>query len=233
MLKNLKTMGIVLSFKREENLDQVVEGLRNQSFIDDILIIHNCPSKKRVKGCYNIVSDINFGCLIRHQIAATLNGYGYFIFSDDDLMLTGDITDSVSEAVEKVGRESVLGIYGLNLNRNDLDSAYSTGKNIRNKKDVITPVDIVKGRFHIMSKNNVMRLASSRFNTKFLREEDDIRANVSTQNAHKVPSYVFRVSKNQVLDLPDPNALQDRPDHYDNRNRAILDGIVLGWEPIS
>jgi len=230
MIKNKKVIAIILSFKREQNIPQVVEGLRKQSFIDDILVVHNYPSKTRIEGCYNIISDINFGCVIRHQIAFAFNEYDYFVFSDDDLACVDDLSDNVIDAVELAGDKSVIGIYGLKLDKHS-KTPYSDGKNVHFKNDSITPVDIVKGRFHIISKNNIMRMSSSNFNTKFLKLEDDIRANLIVQKEHNLPSYVFRVKKGQVKDLSSSFALQDRPTHYSNRDFAILEASELGWMP--
>ena len=230
MIGNKKVLAVVLSFKREQNLPDVVSGLKKQSFIDDVLIIHNHPSKTVIDECYNIISDINFGCLIRHQIAYMFDDYGYFVFSDDDFALMEDVSSSVESAIEKVGETSIIGIYGLNLNMSNSNSPYSSGKHL-GLSDALLPVDVVKGRFHIMTKRNVAIVASSMFNTKYLRQEDDIRANISVQHYHREPSYLFPVGKKTIQELDASHALQSRGNHFNDRNCAIKDGIALGWTP--
>ena len=72
-----RIVAIVLSWKRLKNIPLVVWGLKKQSYIDDIIIFHNHPSWLKMPGCINIFSDLNLGCIIRHQIASVLETQNY------------------------------------------------------------------------------------------------------------------------------------------------------------
>ena len=219
---------IVLSWKRTKNLPQIVFGLKKQTFIDDIFILHNHPSKLWVPGCKNVFYKENKGCIIRHHFAATLNEYDYFVFSDDDLMLKHDCSKEVLEAIRKYGGESVLGFFGHVLNMNNKEKPYSSGRYKISKK-VIMPVDIVKGRIHIISKQGINLMAKSGPDTELLKSEDDLRANIALQREYGKPSYLIPI-KNEIVELQDNYALEHRGFHEKNRDRAIRDGLSLGWK---
>jgi len=233
----MKTLAIVLSWKRESNLQQVVDGLKSQSFIDEVLIWHNCPSKKKIDDCLHIVSDINLGCSIRYQLA-TLLDYDYYFLSDDDYMIVNDISNKAMPAIEQFGKKSIIGAYGANINYYKKDNGYSQGLSVGHntnrelKPGEIRKVDIVKGRFQIISRENIMKIQSSRFNTPILFEEDDIRANVAVQHANKCPSILFSIEHSDVVELSAPYARNERQEHSDNRDRAIRDAISLGWSSL-
>ncbi len=219
---------IVLSWKRTRNLPQVVFGLKKQSFINEIFVLHNHPSNLMIPGCTNIFFEDNAGSKRRHQFASTLKEYDYFAFSDDDLMLTKDFSKDVLEAIRKHGKESVLGFFGHELNLDNDDKPYTSGK-YTISKNAITPVDIVKGRFHIISRQGISVMAESGLDTDTLKSEDDLRANIALQKEFKRPSYLIPM-KHEIVDLQDSHALEHRSFHKKNRDEAIRDGLTLGWK---
>jgi glycosyltransferase involved in cell wall biosynthesis len=103
-----KFAAIVLSYNRPLNMPLVIQGLESQSFIDDIIIIHNSPESPQFPKHKNIVSDINLGCAIRHSIASLLSGYDYFVFIDDDLYLNRDLSDKIKLSVSMCGKKAYL-----------------------------------------------------------------------------------------------------------------------------
>lgn len=230
MINNQRTMCIVLSWKREKNIPEVIQGLRKQSCIDDILIFHNHPSSNKIDGCFNFFSKTNLGCVARHDMAYVFNEYKYFLFSDDDFAFVRDLSDRITDAVLRFGEKSVVGMVGLNLNLKNINKAYSTGKTFRCRN--VTPTDIVKGRFHIMSKENLYILYNSGLDTELFRKHDDLRANIAIQKAHRVPSFLFPVHKNDFKELDDSWALNKMPDHFKTRNEMIKKGIEMGWKPL-
>lgn len=230
MINDQKTMCIVLSWKREKNLPEVIGGLKKQSCIDDILVFHNYPSSTEVEGCKNIFSKTNLGCVARHDVAYKIDDYKYFMFSDDDFAFTRDLSDDISNTVLEFADKSVVGVVGLNLNIKNIDKSYSTGKTLRSKKPI--PVDIVKGRFHIISRENIHILFNSVFNESLFRKQDDLRANLTIQKHYKVPSFIFPSGKNDIKELDDSYALNKLPGHYDERDQIIIDGIKTGWKPM-
>jgi len=223
-----KIVAIVLSWKRVKNIPYVVFGLKKQSYIDEIIIFHNHPSKLRIPGCKNIFSEKNLGCIVRHKIASTIKGYDYFVFSDDDLMLMNDLRKDILPVIRSKGKESVLGFFGQELNMKKNKEEYTSGKHTTSNKEMV-PIDIIKGRFHIISKEGISEMAKSNFNTSSLKSEDDIRANLIIQRKFKKPSYLIPLN-HRILELHDKHALERRPTHLQKRNEAVSDALKLGWE---
>jgi len=222
-----RVVAIVLSWKRCANLPLVVYGLKKQSFIDDIVIVHNKPSWLRVPGCKNIFNEENLGCVVRHQIAAEMNGYDYFVFSDDDLMLKQDCSEEVLSVMRKFGQESVIGFFGYELNIDEPKTAYTSGKYKFAYKNTV-PIDLIKGRFHIISKKGIEEITNSNLDTPALMSEDDLRANIALQRKFKKPSYLIPI-KHKISDLPAFFALENRKKHLSIRDEAIRDGLERGW----
>jgi|GEM_PF-1941891 len=225
-----RVVAVVLSWKRCMNLPFVVYGLKKQSFIDDVVVIHNKPSWLRIPGCKNIFNEDNLGCVVRHKIAATMEGYDYFVFSDDDLMLKEDLSKDVLPIIRKYGRESIIGFYGYELNIDHIEQAYTLGERKYSFKGV-EPVDVVKGRFHIISKEGIKVIEDSKLDTEALLSEDDIRANIAIQMKFNKPSYVIPV-KNKITELPAFFALEKRKKHKSIRDEAVNDGLESGWSII-
>ena len=222
-----KTLAIALSWRRPENLPKVVKGLRRQSYIDDIMIFHNHPSDRRIDGCINIVSDHNFGCAVRHQLALLMD-YDTFVFTDDDLMLTEDLAPRLVPVIEAHGQQSVIGLYGHMLDIEHPRAAYSSGRTVT--AEGVMPVDLVKGRFHVLSRAVLQAISGPGLNTPALLAEDDIRVNVAVQWVFDEPSYL--VPAFGVKELPAPHARWRRAHHFEARDQAVYDGLQLGWRPL-
>lgn len=223
-----RIVAIVLSWKRIMNIPRVVAGLKRQSYIDDIIIFHNHPSWLWIPGCRNIFSDNNQGSIIRHKLAAELKNYDYFVFSDDDFELGSDFAADILPAIRTCGKQSVLGFWGRNFNLENNDEPYTSGKFVVSSNEII-PVDMLLGRFHIISKEGICELSQSRLNTPALISEDDIRANLTLQLSFKKPSYVMPV-RHKLIELNAPHALKNRSFHYEYRNQAVIDAVNFGWQ---
>jgi hypothetical protein len=224
-----KTAAMVLSWKRPDNIPIVIDGLKRQGWIDDIIIWHNSPSNVRIDGCINIVSDINFGCMIRHHMAAMFSEYDYFAFSDDDLVLTMDLSEYVNPAIDEHGKHSVLGFFGHLLNANNPKRSYSTGKTIHSSNGRVKkmfPVNVVKGRFHIVSKEQIHAALGWKMDCFALCSEDDIRINASSQEYFFSNSFLIPAPKGFYTDLEANDARMDRENHWKLRDDAAYEGLM-------
>ena len=222
-------VAIVLSWKRERNLPRVVRGLRRQSFVDTVVVVHNQPSRMRVPDCINLYCGANLGCGIRHLVAHDLVGWDAYLFIDDDLALEEDVASVLIPAFRSRGQESAIGFFGQVLNTEAPHRAYSTGYGGR--CGTLLPVDVVKGRFHVLSRQSVERLNAGSKSTPALEEEDDIRVSLALQKATGQPSYL--VPAPSMSELAEPKARWRRSGHLDVRDRAVSDAKVMGWRPVA
>lgn len=216
-------------------MNVVVHGLKKQSWIDDIILFNNFPSTVRPDGIKVITSDLNFRCLVRHKLAEMLPGYDHFVFQDDDLTLKCDIGDIVVPRLSNEGQYAVLGAFGRELGGYSYTTtSYTSGTNVVcSPNQVARPVDIVKGRFHIIPKIGISHMEnhSDGFNTTHLKLEDDIRANVIMQYRMQKPSFVLPITQH-FQELKANDAIWKQPSHTSNRNLAIKEAFEAGWVPI-
>lgn len=229
--KDRRVAAIVLSWKRPLNIPLVVRGLKRQTFIDDILVWHNHPSRFWCPGVSNFFSPKNFGCVIRHDLAAILPDYDYFVFCDDDLYLTQDASEAMNRAIDDYGPTSVIGIFGKDMNMNTPDQPYSAGQERIAGNDTLK-TDIVKGRFHIVSRENIKALFEEHRSGDFNETEDDLRLNIFVQLRHQRPGILVPVYR-KYKDLPQQHAVFSRKNHFEKRDQVIKDAIEEGWLPNS
>jgi glycosyltransferase involved in cell wall biosynthesis len=208
----------LLSYKREENLETIIRGVKRQSFIRDIYVLHNFPSKVKLEGVINIVSAKNFGCIFRHSIAL-LSDADYVLFVDDDIELTVDFSMRFMEAIKRSPR-AVIGLFGKNIKREDLENPYSKGKNVMPSKDHQF-VDIVKGRVHLCARRELYRLFKFISDNKIVPQagEDDVLLNLATVER----SVLLPVEEGEYRNInsDDRNALYLSAGHSEGRDRLI------------
>jgi len=214
----------LLSYKREENLETIIRGVKRQSFIRDIYLLHNFPSKIKQEGVINIISDKNFGCIFRHNIAL-LSDADYVLFVDDDIELKADFSMRFMEAIENSPR-AVIGLFGKNIKKEDTESPYSKGKNVIPSK-AHQFVDIVKGRVHLCARRELYRLFKFISDNKIVPKagEDDVLLNLSTVER----SVLLPVEEGEYKNIKsdDRNALYLSAGHYEGRDRLISEFFLL------
>lgn len=224
--KGLAVDAFLLSYKREMNLDTVVEGIRRQSFIRNIYVFHNAPSSKKVKNAVNIYADKNFGCISRHAVAL-LSDCDYAFFIDDDLELCEDLSERFLWAIANEP-ESIIGLFGNTIDMKATpDTLYGSGH--RNRVVLSKRyVDIVVGRCMLVKRCLIPQVYSY---TDYYRHPlvDDIMLNLSVQMVTKKPAVMIPSSPAEIRTLGQNHAVCDRDGHYEERCRVIHDFIDKGW----
>ena len=223
-----RVAAVVLSWRREPNLPRVVRGLERQSFVDRVIVVHNHPSRLRVPGCINLYSATNRGCGIRHEVAHDLVGWDAYLFVDDDLVLDEDAASTLLPALKAHGDTSVIGFFGQTLNSESCGRAYSMGSGGCAATGEL-PVDVVKGRAHLLSRACVERLAASSMRSPSLDAEDDIRVSLALQQDTGRSSIL--VPPPAMTELAEPQARWRRSGHLRDRDRAVVDATEHGWKP--
>jgi hypothetical protein len=173
MGKSFTLDAVVLSWKRPDNLPAVVESLRSQRVVRRIYIWHNHPSDRKIEGAINIFSGQNFDTFIRHIFGLALDS-DYVLFQDDDLVLEGDNSDILEESIRTHGDTAAV-------------MGYSGKKYHRNQKTIV-----VKGRFHIVKRENLIYPLLFEKKYGFQRDRtigDDIFLNYAIQHFTGMDSF--------------------------------------------
>jgi SAM-dependent methyltransferase len=236
-LRNLKVDAFLLSYKREDNLEVVVKGLKRQSFINDIYLFHNHPSTRQIDGVINIVSGKNFRCIVRHAIAQMAETE-YVLFIDDDLELLTDLSSRIRTAIQ-MEPNAIIGIFGSNVEKNvETSRLYLSGGKFGYKQEKFYRyVDIVIGRFHIIKKeylnSHIDFLNKNKyFIENFVITRDDLLLNLATQLKTKTPGLLIPIEpEKDIKSLPEPHAVCGMKTHYVIRSFFIKEFLNSGWKP--
>ncbi|MCP5105278.1 MAG: methyltransferase domain-containing protein [bacterium] len=236
-LKKLKVDAFLLSYKREDNLEAVVAGLKRQSLINNIYLFHNHPSNRKIDGVINIVSDKNFRCIVRHAIAQMAET-DYVLFIDDDLELLTDLSPRIRTAV-RMEPHAIIGIFGSNVEKNvETSKLYLSGGKFGYKQETFYRyVDIVIGRFHIIRKeylsSHIDYLNKNKYSIEnFVITRDDLLLNLATQLKTKIPGLLIPIEPGKDFrSLPEPHAVCGMKTHYVVRSFLIKEFLKIGWKP--
>ncbi|MCK9224722.1 MAG: tetratricopeptide repeat protein [Candidatus Muirbacterium halophilum] len=225
----------VLGYKRTENLEKVIRGIRRQSFIRDIYIFHNAPSDRKIEGVYNIFSERNFGCFARH-VFALMTDSDYNLFIDDDIELMVDFSERFCRALSE-NPQSVCGILGRDIS--EKKRKYSEGYS---RYFSLYPryVDVVLGFIHCCS--NELLLNTVEFVRNYTGKirglsfgefiMDDLILNLSAQNRFKVPSIVVSSKRTEFDFLSSDCSQCGKSDHFSTRDILIEEFMRLGWSSL-
>lgn len=129
---------ILMNYKRRANIGELVDRLRGQTVVPDILLVNN--SEKRLRGVDVDIIDMprNMGSLSRY-IVAPFALTEWLLFMDDDL---APATHTLVEDALRIGdkHEGIVGVYGARLRKKppyyDYTAPPGSGA-----------IEIVKGRF--------------------------------------------------------------------------------------
>lgn len=180
---SIKLDAVVLSWKRCDNLEQIVGSLKEQGIFNNVYIWHNSPSQEKIEGAVNIFSEKNFDTYIRHIFALALDS-DYVLFQDDDLILDGDNSSVIMKSIRKYGdTAAVMGPFG---------------KKYLKKQDSV----VILGRMHIVKREYLIYplLFEKEYNYK--RDKtigDDIFLNLSIQHFTKKESIIIQDLKTKNL----------------------------------
>jgi len=233
----IKVDAFILGYKRDKNIPKVVRGLRKQSFVKDIYVFHNFPSKLKIKNVINIYSDKNFGCIARHGLAI-LSDSEYALFVDDDLELKTDFSMRFIKAIKK-NPYSIIGLFGVNISQQEnMKNIYRNGEHYKNYS-FQRYVDIIKGRVHLTHKQNILNSFNFIINNKLkidgLRKNDfimdDLILNLATQIRTKHPSILIPCKESEMRELSAEHGAETLKNHYRNRSLLTKKFLNIGWIP--
>ncbi len=220
----------ILSYKREDYLERVIKGAKRQSFVRDIFLIHNYPSKKKIKGVINIFFEKNFKCMARH-IVSFLSDCDYALFIDDDIELLTDFSDRFKYAVRKFPN-SIVGVFGCDIDADHKGkkSLYASG-GYYFESDFYRVVDIAVGRVLFAPKTAIRSYVNNGLYFKY-PFSDDVVLNLANQIENKKPSLIIKSSVKEHIDLTEKYAVCSRDSHYMERSEIIYNAMKKGWRSL-
>ncbi len=203
---------LLLNYRRRENIDIILNSLKNQTLDCEIFLWNNSNDvfkDNRIDWIVN--SNNNQYCWPRWFMGNYASNE--FIMSMDD-----DLTFTQNNALEKLYNEAkkykekgrAIGIEGIRIH--NINSYYSTKKQTRLKKlfignpnlHFITPktnkkVDIIKGRLLLCAREDLKEVP---LHIKYLKYGDDIALCYFLSKGKKEHHIVTNKLNNRIADLP-------------------------------
>lgn len=218
----------VLSYKRQQNLGRIVDSIRANKHVSEIVIFNNDPDiKVEFEGVTVINSSRNWGPWVK-PIFPQLIQTEWVMVMDDDLMLQRDTVGWFLENA-KGDEEGIYGFFGMSLNKNE-GKPYSKGERVNTFNiGELTKVDILLGRV-IFCKTSKLA-AASYFRSKipgyqdkkhlFVWNEDIVLSMANAKEGYS--NYVVTSPKGMgCTNLPEgEHALSKKETHFENRDAAV------------
>jgi len=206
-----KITAILLNYKREQNLREILQALGETGLVPEVIVWNNNPATRLRGGAAVKVINAahNFKAYARYA-AAFLAANDLILFQDDDLVLRPDDLAALHrQLTDDPGR--ICGIAGRNLT----DGAYS-------QEPAFGEVDIVLGRFMLFSKQLLASVYGEMLKLTPIERGDDIAFSLLTGVKHIAPRTPWK-----ELDGADEHALWRHSDHYTKRQMMVDRVIAL------
>jgi len=215
---------VIVSYKREGNLEKIVNSLKSD-LIEEIIIFNNDPDKKiEVDGVVVVNSKKNWRCWAKYIIGQMVKT-DWVLSIDDDIMLGKDGLNLLFKSTQE-DPGGLHGLFGVNL----VNGSYSKGERIysdeiKEKQEV----DILLGRV-ILCKTEKMAMATyfrsliEDYRNKYyiFDESEDIILSLANKKLG-FKNYVIPSSNDLgFINLPEQGqSLFRRKSHKNNRDMAV------------
>jgi hypothetical protein len=201
---------LLLSWKRQKNLEKIIHILKNQTVPINIFLWNNNKlDTKNYDVDLQINSSINLMCSARWLMANYSKSDFYFSLDDDIVFKDNDvIKDCYNFSTEN--NNCAIGYSGVILNstKNYVESQHITANKLYNYN-----VDIIKGRFLFLSKDDLKKTNFFKYEKlDNFRIEDDIIISSNIKNKI-IPSFL----NNRFIELFSNDSLYKQKDHWFSR----------------
>jgi GT2 family glycosyltransferase len=196
---------VLVSYKREQNLTNILSSLRATGAVSQIILWNNDPETHLVGGpdVTVINSTVNFKAYARYA-AAMLAANDHILFQDDDIVLEPEIFEALHRAL----RDQPARIYGI-AGRN-LDEGRYRGE------PAFGEVDIVLGQCMLFAKELLASVYGDMLRLAPIERGDDIAFSLLTGVKH-----FCQLRGNIHLPPQGKHALSKHPDHFRMRQDMV------------
>jgi hypothetical protein len=206
---------VLLSWRRPENLPQIVRELRKNPLIKEVLVWNNNPQiALKSDEAIIINSAHNFLPLARYCLVP-LTKHPLIWFQDDDLLISAEKLDAIVSAYS-AGPNCIYGCRGRNLIQGRYGRAIAYGE-----------CDIILGQSMLFHKKLFYEVAPTFHALGSIERGDDIAFSLLCRRKH------FAVNVEPLVDLGehDEHALWRQPGHFSVRQH-IVDRLLeaMQWQ---
>lgn len=192
----MKVKVILTNWKRKNNLIQIIESIKSQSHVCDVVVIDNSSNDPihslQVENVKTINKSNELKCWER-WVEASVSTNEYICIMDDDLIFTDyNVIDDCVKYMDSNKDIDCIGIEGVKLNRL---TGYWGSEHFICKLNKDTDLPIVKGRFMFIRNKSLIRELMTPDHTC-----DDIMIS-SILNRKVLPGILY----NRFKDLPTGN----------------------------
>ena len=196
---------VLLSWRRPENLQQIVGALRKNPLVKEVIIWNNNPEiTLKSDEAIIINSAHNFLCLARYCLVP-LTKHPLIWFQDDDLLISAEQLDAIVSAYS-MAPDRIYGCRGRNLIQGRYAPVIVYGE-----------CDIILGQSMLFHKKLFYEVAATFYALDSIERADDIAFSLLCRRKH------FAVNVEPLVDLGehDEHALWRQPGHFSVRQQIV------------
>jgi hypothetical protein len=196
---------VLLSWRRPENLQQIVSALRKNPLVKEVLVWNNNPQVTLKSDEAIIINSAhNFLCVARYCLVP-LTKHPLIWFQDDDLLISAEKLDAIVSAYS-VAPDRIYGCRGRNLIQGRYAPAIVYGE-----------CDIILGQSMLFHKRLFYDVAPTFHALGLIERGDDIAFSLLCRRKH------FAVNVEPLVDLGehDEHALWRQPGHFSVRQHVV------------
>lgn len=210
---------ICLNWKRPENMEEVMNGISNQTINCKSFIWDNSGKGLNIKPHYKVISSHNFESKVKN-ILPLLIDTEYVLFQDDDLMLHPKTVEVMIDCCKRYPESVICLKYGVMDSNEYIASNYSSTEK---------PIDFTVGRVMLMRTELAGASLNPEFKEMYDIGEEDLCLGLAVQMFTKKPAYVVPIQSCRPIELADHDGRCHRSYHYRNRTKTINMFKELGW----
>jgi hypothetical protein len=235
------TLGIVVNWRRPGNIQLVLDSLRQQTMPLTIALCECAPgtiweTPKGVQGGFDIVFTVshNIGPTSRFIPALAMPQFTYAFFQVDDFLPGPECVEHMHQTAQNLNGEfATIGQDGNCVNGDVLRRKRIEQLDEPVSVDIVVSSELARTADVVHAVTLHSRLAE-RYPEALPCFEDDMLLCMGIQMYCNWPSYLTPrcdpKASYRLRDLPAPNGLWMRPDHYENRNKLVAKIRELGWQ---
>lgn len=208
---------IFTNWKRPKNIRHILDTIKKQTIQPTVFLWNNGAHFSHPAIDWIIDSSWNMVCLPRWWMASCARSDAICIIDDDITFLDDRFLEDMLKILERKPPSTILGLFGVQLNA---EREYQHCTHLHSHPTEAQKADIIKGRFMMMRTEDLRAVQLRPSPSYDALMADDIFVSGALSHGKKSTHFIPAGFHERVRELPHHDALQDKEDHWKNREIA-------------